>query len=96
MTLRKSTSAALLVGALALGACGGPTNARPRTPTTASVGEVGQLPPPAAPRPGPRLVVPRPALSVPGRYRLDQLVAFRVPVRNDGNRVLRITKIDPG
>jgi hypothetical protein len=33
---------------------------------------------------------------VTGRFPLDKLVVFRVPLRNDGTRALRIEKIDPG
>jgi hypothetical protein len=93
---RRALAAAAL--ALAITACGGAdkTDNRPRAPKTLAAGELGHLPPAQTSRPGPPLVLPRPALTVPGRYPIDALVAFRVPVRNDGNRVLRITKIDPG
>lgn len=62
-----------------------------------AAGVVGTLPaPPSRRSSGPRLVLPKPALTVPGRFPIDRLVVFRVPVRNDGTRDLRITKIDPG
>ncbi len=45
---------------------------------------------------GARLTLPKSALTVPGRFALDSRVSFRVPVRNDGTSVLRITSLDPG
>ena len=100
--MRATQLAAALALASAVASCGGDsTNDRPDDPfrpkQKISAGVLGTLPAPASRRPpGPRLVLPEPALTVPGQFPIDRLVVFRVPVRNDGTRVLRITKIDPG
>ena len=66
-------------------------------PPTINIGQVGTLPAAAPRRPrDPRLVVPGTTLSVRGRHPLNSRIIFRVPVRNDGTRPLRIIKIDPG
>ena len=84
---------------VALAGCGG---SQPQTATTSAngptvyAGEVGVLSAPTrAVRGRPKLVLPR-ALTVPGRFPLNSIVKFNVPVRNDGTRVLRIRKLDPG
>jgi hypothetical protein len=98
--------AAVLTGALTAALAAGCGGGGPGTPDRRSgpfrptdkvdVGQLGALPPSQAPRAGPRLVLPAPALTVPGRFPLNRLVVFRVPLRNDGTRALRIEKIDPG
>ena len=102
MTVRTAAIVALAYATLVITGCGRGSGAAdspsgPFRPTEkADVGQLGTLPAAQAPRPGPRLVLPEPALTVPGRFPLDKLVVFRVPLRNDGTRPLRITKIDPG
>lgn len=97
MTLRTAAIVALAVPTLTIvAACGGATHSASRSPDKLSAGEIGRLPPATTSTPAPQLTLPTPALTVPGRYPLHALVTFRVPVRNDGGRPLRITRIDPG
>lgn len=84
---------------VAFAGCGGshhsPAAASANGPTVYA-GEVGVLSAPTRVARGrPKLVLP-PALTVPGRFPLNSIVKFNVPVRNDGTRVLRIRKLDPG
>ena len=60
------------------------------------VGEVGVLRPPGRLANRPKLVLPRSSLKLPGRYPLGSTVSFNVPIRNDGKRDLRITKLESG
>ena len=97
--MRVTLLAASLALALGAASCGGDSGTDgPFRPTQkVSAGVLGALPaPPSRRPPGPRLVLPEPALTVPGQFPIDRLVVFRVPVRNDGTRALRITKVDPG
>ena len=101
--VRATLLAAGFALALSAASCGGGSGTDhqpdgPFRPTQKiSAGVLGTLPAPATRRPpGPGLVLPERALTAPGQFPIDRLVVFRVPVRNDGTRVLRITKIDPG
>jgi hypothetical protein len=94
----------VLTGAL-LGACGG-TDRGPASQPRAerpgaerriiTVGQVGQLPPVAQRQGAPKLMLPRQIIPVPGSFPLGSTVRFQVPIRNDGDRTLRIAKLEPG
>ena len=93
-----AASATLVLGV----GCGGGSQRRPAEAASKAngrsiyVGEVGVLPAPLRTFGGPRLRLPANALTVPGRYPLDSIVRFNVPIRNDGRDPLLIKKIDPG
>ena len=91
----------LTMGTVIVG-CGGSDHQQPTVrhraaqPKTIYAGEVGALPAPSRTVPGPHLVLPSRALEVLGRFPLGAIVRFNVPVRNDGRRPLRISKLEPG
>lgn len=102
MTRRASLPVACVAAALIVGCGGSHTNTATTTRQSTAAqklyaGEVGVLPAPTrATKARPRLVVPVDALSVPGRFPLDSIVSFNLPIRNEGTRPLRIERLDPG
>ena len=94
--MTRPPAAVVGLAAVVLAGCGGSHNNGGNEAKKIYAGEVGALPAPTRAAPGrAKLVLPR-ALTVPGRFPLNSIVAFNVPIRNDGTRPLRIERLDPG
>ena len=66
-------------------------------PAVITVGEVGTLPAPHRLDGGPRLVLPlHQPLRLPRAYPENSVLRFSVPVRNDGDRPLRLEQLVSG
>jgi hypothetical protein len=99
----------LLLAAVTLAVGAGCTTNRPTPPPrilvptttprpTVQAGTLGQLPPPQ-PHHGPSLTLPKPPkglLLLPGSYPLGSQVRFEIPIRNDGDRPVRIDRLEAG
>ena len=78
----------------ALAGCGG--HAQPASGQKVYAGELGVLKAPLRGYRAPHLTLPDGAVTVLGRFPLNSIVSFNVPIRNDGSRTLVIRKVDPG